>query len=137
MAVSAFCDGVLCALGVPEHPLVVVFVSASRMRKLNRQYRGLDYATDVLSFGYGHEMMEGEAFLGEIVISPEIARRQARNWRGGPEREMRKLLVHGILHLLGYDHEADRGEMNRLQQRLVRRRVFAQGDPVADLQGAA
>ncbi len=133
---STFCDGVLCALEVPERPLVVVFVSASRMRKLNRQYRGLDYATDVLSFGYQDEMVEGKPFLGEIVIAPEIARRQARNWRGGPEREMRKLLVHGILHLLGYDHETDDGEMKRVQRRLLHRRAFTQGDPMAEMRDA-
>ncbi len=81
-------------------------------------------------------MLEGKPFLGEIVIAPEIAERQAHYWRNNPEREVRKLLVHGILHLLGYDHETDGGEMNRLQRRLLRRRVFARGDPVAEMRGA-
>ncbi len=103
---------------------------------MNRQYCGLDYATDVLSFGYRDEMVEGRPFLGEIVIAPEIARRQARNWRSGSEREMRKLLVHGILHLLGYDHETDDGEMKRIQRRLLHRRAFTQGDPVAEMRDA-
>lgn len=104
---------------------------------LNRQYRGHDYATDVLSFSYLDETVAGQPFLGEIVIAPEIARRQARNWRSGPEREIRKLLVHGILHLLGYDHETDNGEMNRLQRRFLRGHVFSEGDPVADMRGVA
>ncbi len=133
---SAFCEEVLCALEVSGRPLAVVFVSASRMRKLNRQYRGLDYATDVLSFAYQDEMLEGMPFLGEVVIAPEIARRQALLWRSGFEREVRKLLLHGILHLLGYDHDTDQGEMIRLQRRLLRRRVFGHGDPLAELRDA-
>jgi len=98
---------------------------------LNRQYRGRDYATDVLSFSYPDETVEGVPFLGEIVIAPEIAWRHAYRWNSGVEREIRKLLVHGILHLLGFDHEMDGGEMNRIQQRLVRSRAFLRGDPVA------
>ena len=68
---------------------------------MNYQYLRRNYATDVLSFAYKGEVMEGMRFLGEIIIAPEIAVRQA-----DPERELRKLLIHGILHLLGYDHEA-------------------------------
>ena len=131
-AVSAFCDGVLRVLGVPERSLGVVFVSAGKMRDLNRQYLDRDYPTDVLSFGYQGESMEGSPFLGEIVIAPEIAWRQARRWRSRPEREIRKLLVHGILHLLGYDHEADAGEMNRLQRRILRRRACVREGPVME-----
>jgi probable rRNA maturation factor len=118
---------------VPERTLTVVFVSARKMRGLNRRYRCLDYATDVLSFQYQDEIMEGSPFLGEILIAPEIAWRQARRWRGRPERELRKLLVHGMLHLLGYDHEADAGEMDRLQQRLLRRPVLIQGEPLGEM----
>ena len=95
---------------------------------LNRLHRGKDYATDVLSFSYEGERDDGLMFLGEIVIAPEVACENARRWNSLPERETRKLLVHGILHLLGYDHEADRGEMNRLQERLLRRRLL----PVAE-----
>ncbi len=117
---SRFCDDVLCALDTPETNLAVAFVSAKKMRDLNRRYLGRDYATDVLSFGYEDETEEGRPFLGEIVIAPEVAWRQARRWRTPPEHEVRKLLVHGILHLLGYDHERDTGMMNRLQRRLLR-----------------
>ena len=101
---------------------MVVFVSARKMRSLNRQYRGKDYATDVLSFCYGQEKSEGIPSLGDIVISPDVAFDQAASHKVSPEREMRKLLIHGILHLLGHDHETDDGEMNRLQARLLRRR---------------
>ncbi len=68
--------------------------------------------------------MEGLPFLGEIVISPQVAYRQALRAGTDPEREMRMLLLHGLLHLLGYDHETDQGEMIRLQHRLMRRRWF-------------
>lgn len=130
-AVSAFCDGVLRALRLSPCRIAVVIVSASRMREINRQYRSRDYPTDVLSFRYPGEMVEGLPFLGEIVAAPEIAWPRGGRWRRGPERELRKLLVHGILHLLDYDHETDRGEMMRLQRRLLRRRVFLQGSPLA------
>lgn len=91
------------------------------MRMLNREYRGKDYATDVLSFPYEGEIEDGVPFLGEIVIAPSVAERQARRWRTSMDDEIRKLLLHGILHLLGYDHETDGGEMIRLQERLLRR----------------
>ena len=78
------------------------------MRAYNREHRGKDYPTDVLSFPYGWAE-EGLPFLGEIVIAPAVAR-----------DDFSKLLVHGILHLLGYDHETDHGEMLRLQSQLVR-----------------
>jgi rRNA maturation RNase YbeY len=116
---------VLRAMGVQKRTLTVVFVSPRKMRKLNRQFLGRDYVTDVLSFAYEGEIMEGSSFLGEIVIAPEIAWHQARLYRAHPERELRKLLVHGILHILGYDHESDAGEMIRLQQRLLRRRALS------------
>jgi probable rRNA maturation factor len=127
-AIAGLCRAVLHALDVGEASLSVVFVNSARMKELNGRYRKRDYATDVLSFEYRGEEVEGRAFLGEIVIAPEIAWRQSHRWRGKPDREIRKLIVHGILHLLGYDHEADQGEMNRLQERLLRKPNLG-GDP--------
>jgi len=100
----------------------VSFVSARAMQELNARYRGKPYATDVLSFPYPGETVDGVPLLGDIVIAPEVAEQNARTAGVRPEAEMRKLLVHGILHLLGYDHETDQGEMNRLQRLLLRRR---------------
>ena len=78
------------------------------MRELNKKYRGKDKSTDVLSFS----MREGETFpsnekenLGDIVISLDYARRQAKEFEVSLEDEIRRLLVHGCLHLLGYEHE--------------------------------
>lgn len=87
----------------------------ARMRSLNRRHMGEDRPTDVLSFP------SGEAdFLGDLAIDLSYAARQAAR-RGHPvEREVQALLAHGLLHLLGHDHETDDGEMFRLQRRLVR-----------------
>ncbi len=61
------------------------------------------------------------AFLGDIAISPATARRNAKKYGRTPSRELQILILHGVLHLLGYDHETDRGKMNRIEQRLRRR----------------
>lgn len=115
----------LCILNKPDPALSVAFVNSREMRAMNRQYLGRDYATDVLSFSYDAMHIEGRSYLGEIVIAPEVAVLQATRYGKRPEKEMRKLLVHGILHLLGYNHETDRGRMNRLQAKLLRRKSMA------------
>jgi probable rRNA maturation factor len=104
----------------------VLFCGDRRMRSLNRRYRGKDRATDVLSFPAGPG---GEAgLLGDIVISVPYARRQARRESVSSGGEMDRLLLHGFLHLLGYDHESDNGEMDALEARLRRRlRLAAAG----------
>jgi probable rRNA maturation factor len=105
--------------------LSVVFVSPREMRAMNRRYLGRDYATDVLSFSYDDIGIERRLFLGEIVIAPQIAVLQAARYGTRPEKEIRKLLVHGILHLLGYNHETDRGRMDHLQAKILRRKSLA------------
>ena len=109
------------ALGMPGFCLSVCFVGERAMRALNRRYLGRDRPTDVLSFAYPGEAVAGRPFLGEIVIAPDVAWQQARRWHTTPEREVCRLMIHGVLHLLGYDHEADAGEMMRLQRKLMRR----------------
>jgi probable rRNA maturation factor len=123
-AVALFCARVLRSLDLPHRTLSVVFVRAQEMCWINEQYRGKNYATDVLSFSYDGVRMEGMPFIGEILIAPEVAAQQAVRYGITTEKEIRKLLVHGILHLLGYDHETDKGQMNRIQAKLVRRRFF-------------
>lgn len=93
------------------------------MRALNRRYRGKDTTTDVLSFP-GAVTLEGD-HLGDVVISVPAARRQAREARIPLARELRALLLHGVLHCLGYDHETDDGTMRRLERRLRRRWLAA------------
>lgn len=135
MAVGGFCGEVLRILKHADHGLAVVFVKAETMRELNSRYRGKDYATDVLSFGYGEAIVDHHPFLGEIVIAPEIAWHQAQRRVGQPEMELRKLLVHGILHLIGYDHETDAGEMNRLQRNLLGRTVLRRAPLLTEPRG--
>ena len=84
------------------------------MRTLNRRWRRLDRPTDVLSFPSGERLS-----LGDLVLDVPYARRQARLHGHSTARELQILLAHGLLHLLGYDHETDDGTMFRLQRRLV------------------
>jgi len=90
---------------------------------LNNQYRQINRATDVLSFPAGDEMPgEGdEQYLGDVVISIDTALRQAESAGHSIEREVEELLIHGVLHLCGYDHETDNGQMNRLELKLRRK----------------
>jgi probable rRNA maturation factor len=134
-SVSFFCGKILQTLGQTRYSLSVVFIGSSRMRKINKCYRGKDFPTDVLSFRYPGEMFEGMPFLGEIVISPEIAGQNATERGIGFDAEIRTLLVHGILHLMGYDHETDNGEMDRLQKSLQGRKVFLNSGPMAHAKG--
>jgi probable rRNA maturation factor len=101
----------------------VAFVSDRAMRALNRRWRGKVGTTDVLSFPSGQEEFEkGEgASLGDVVVSVEQAARQAAEHGLDFEGEVRQLILHGLLHLCGYDHERDGGEMNALELRLRRR----------------
>ena len=93
--------------------LSLALVSDRRMRSLNRQFRGKDYATDVLSFP-----SEERGFLGEIVIAIGVTKRQAKEAGHSAATELKILALHGVLHLLGYDHEADAGRMARAEARL-------------------
>jgi len=98
----------------------IVFVSDAAIRKLNREFRGKDYATDVLSFPTKAEEFEHEnqSNLGEVLISVPRAAVQARQNGLRFSNEIEQLILHGLLHLCGYDHETDNGEMNRLELRL-------------------
>lgn len=106
--------------------VTVVFVRDRRIRELNRRFRNKDYPTDVLSFPAGGEPDEApglseEHYLGDIVISTETAMRQAKEAKQTFEREIEELVIHGVLHLCGYNHETDNGEMNRLELKLRKR----------------
>jgi probable rRNA maturation factor len=103
--------------------VTVAFVSDRMMRELNWRWRGKRGTTDVLSFPAGQdefEKVEGLR-LGDVVISVEQAARQAGEHDLEFETEVAQLILHGVLHLCGYDHETDEGEMNRLELRLRRR----------------
>jgi probable rRNA maturation factor len=95
--------------------LGVRFVGDREMRQTNRHFRGQDETTDVLSFP------GDEGHLGDILIAVPAARRQAAAAGHAVGEEIKTLLLHGVLHCLGYDHETDQGEMARLERRLRRR----------------
>ncbi len=118
------------ALAPGWRSLGVRFTGDRTMRRLNRHYRGKDQTTDVLSFGGDAGPAAGEGHLGDIVISVPAARRQAALAGHDGGREVRLLLLHGVLHCLGYDHETDGGEMERLERRLRRR--WLDLDPAVD-----
>ena len=103
--------------------LSVAVVSDARVRSLNRRYRGVDRATDVLSFPASppSHRATSRRCLGDIVIARGVARRQAREAGHSELTEWRVLALHGLLHLLGYDHERDAGRMRRVENRLRRR----------------
>ena len=100
-----------------------MFLGDVAIRELNRRFRGKRYATDVLSFPSAPEPFEKEnrSHLGEVVISVQRATAQARSNRLSFDDEVKQLILHGLLHLCGYDHETDNGEMNRLELRLRKR----------------
>jgi probable rRNA maturation factor len=131
--------------------VTVALVSEAAIRRLNRQYAGVDHATDVLSFPDGGDarrrtskfrgsassprpdFVEGRTsdgragHLGDIAIATGVARRQARAARHSLDTELRVLALHGLLHLLGYDHAGDGGRMARLERRLRRRGGLREG----------
>jgi probable rRNA maturation factor len=112
------------AAEVPPPPgsrVVLCLLSDPAMRTLNRTFRGKRGTTDVLAFpGDEPRDPEGRFHLGDIAVSVPRAARQAREEGHALSRELRILALHGYLHLLGHDHERDRGEMMRLESRLIR-----------------
>ena len=109
--IAAFVRRVLLALRKDEDisDVSIAIVDDEAMKNLNRKFRHKNRTTDVLTFpGEG-------AFLGDIVVSIDQARRQALDEKHSVATEVRYLLLHGVLHALGYDHETDNGEMNALE----------------------
>jgi probable rRNA maturation factor len=111
----------------------VALVSDRVVQGLNREYRAQNHATDVLSFPSGPPVPSRvlsrarSRFLGDIVIARGVARRQARIAGHSAPTEWRTLALHGLLHLLGYDHDKDSGQMRRIEQRLRRRGGLPEG----------
>jgi probable rRNA maturation factor len=130
--VSADARRLLRALDEAEAEVAVSLVDDAEIRRLNRDYRGQDRATDVLAFAMreGARAPRDAAVLGDVVISLDTAARHARQRGVSAADEVRTLLIHGILHLLGYDHERSLLEARRMKA--VERRlhvVLARGNP--------
>ena len=107
------------SIGLPEAELSILFIGDRAMRTLNRRYRDKDETTDVLSFSLreGRFPLIQPHMLGDIVISLPVAARQARREGHTINHEIDRLLVHGLVHLLGYDHERSPREALRMQRK--------------------
>jgi len=106
-------------LEVSASDVHVLVTGDDRIRRLNRGWRDRDHATDVLSFPDGDRLPTGRILLGQIVVSLDAARRQAEEFGHSEIRELEELVLHGTIHLLGYDHDRDQGEMDELELMLV------------------
>jgi len=118
-----FVDEIWEVIPTEAEGVTVAFVSDRAMRELNRLWRHKQGTTDVLSFPVEQdefEKAEGSS-LGDVVISVEQAARQAKENGLTLDQEIAQLILHGLIHLCGYDHATDKGEMNRLELRLRRR----------------
>ena len=108
---------ILSNAGEASAELGILFVGDQRMRSLNRQYRGKDRTTDVLAFAMREAPHSSSSLLGDVVIAVPTAVRQAKEGQRSLDEELTILLVHGILHLCGYDHERSEKEARRMQRR--------------------
>lgn len=113
------------SLGLGRRTFNVCFVDDRGIKELNASFRGIKQPTDVLSFPWKKESRQRRShpdefanFLGDLVISTETARRNARAEGHSSQNEFRWLILHGLLHLLGYDHATDEGEMTALEHSL-------------------
>ena len=113
------------ALRLPADSLTVCLVTDAEIARWNRAYRGKPRPTDVLSFRAEEDAANGPSsgrnkrtsYLGDIAIAPAVARRNAKKFGRTFDDEMRMLVLHGMLHLMGYDHETDNGEMRTIERR--------------------
>ncbi len=134
-ALEAYCQRVAKLVKLPAESVTICFVENREMARWNRAYRGKKGPTDVLSFlveaRNGHRSgptlpeffsaeTRGAAYLGDIAIAPAMARRNAARFGRTVDDELRILILHGVLHLLGFDHETDHGEMDRREAWLRR-----------------
>jgi probable rRNA maturation factor len=118
--VASIARAALRAERVRDAMISIAFVPRAAIARLNRRYLGHVGATDVISFAFG------DPLVGDIYISPDVARRNARKYGVGVREELARLVIHGVLHVTGHDHPDDaRGAspMWKRQERLVRRAV--------------
>lgn len=108
---------ILSSVGEASAELGIMFVGDQRMRSLNRQYRGKDRTTDVLAFAMREAPRSSTGLLGDVVIAVPTAACQAKQGQRSLDEELTVLLVHGILHLCGYDHERSEKEARRMHRR--------------------
>ena len=122
-ALKKIAQAILDLIGQAEAELSLALIGNAEMQKFNAQYRRKDYPTDVLSFPTDETLPVGYRVLGDVIISVQMARQQAKERDRTTDEEMVTLLIHGIVHLLGYDHERsakDARVMKRLENKVYR-----------------
>jgi rRNA maturation RNase YbeY len=124
-AVTLLANIILEAVGESSAELYIELIGDHRMQRLNRQYRGKNVPTDVLAFSQRETPGPRSPLLGDVVISVHSVLRQARARHHSADEEIAVLLIHGILHLCGYDHERGEPEARRMRRRelILRRSV--------------
>ena len=121
-------QGILAQTDRAGAHISLTLVGRIGMRNLNQKYRNRDYPTDVLSFPTVQMKQTGETFLGDVVICLPTAVSQASTYGNTSDQEFLRLLIHGVLHLLGYDHETSFPEAKRMQRK--ERAIFQRLSPV-------
>ena len=124
IAVQRLIHQLLVLICESESEVSIKFVGDARMRRLNREYRGNDQATDVLAFAFREAGGPPSLMLGDVVISVPMACRQAKSFGHSLSEELARLFIHGLLHLVGYDHErseVDAWNMKRKEMGLWKR----------------
>jgi probable rRNA maturation factor len=101
-----------------ETEVSLVFLNLKQMQQYNKDYRKKNYPTDVLSFPVNEPTEDNRHYLGDILICVDKARENAEGAQHALDRELQVLILHGILHLMGYDHETDQGQMDKLEAKL-------------------
>jgi probable rRNA maturation factor len=124
-------DAMLAALELPDAELSVLLTDDAEIHRLNREHRQKDKPTDVLAFAMDESVPDPAGILGDVVISLDTADRQALARRRPLIEEVRFLLAHGVLHLVGYDHAEpdEKREMVAMTRRLVRLAPLPEGAP--------
>ncbi len=124
-------QAVLDQMDKSQGHLSISLVGSTKMRQLNRSFRQRDYPTDVLAFPMAHSPRPSPRLLGDVVICLPIAVTQAPTFGNTPDQEILRLLIHGTLHLLGYDHERNAKEAKRMQRK--ESQLFKRLSPVPKL----
>lgn len=118
--IAARINEIMQIAGIRADELSVIFVGDIQMTEYNKSYLGKDDTTDVMAFPYNETNEEGKFYLGDIIISAETAEKQAKEYKHDFNREIDILMIHALLHLVGYDHTRDKGQMMKEQKRIVK-----------------
>jgi probable rRNA maturation factor len=119
-SIVTFCNKVLNELSIDNWEVSLLFCDDNYIKELNKNYRNKDYPTDILSFPQGENINNNEKYLaGDIIISMNTLLKNADEYNVSAEEELKRLLIHGLLHLKGMEHNEEGCEMIRLQEKIL------------------